>query len=82
MSRLGSRPNFVIGIDLGQRSARTVAYPLLKLCMEACMRAMDIMTPNVITVGPETLIHALARLLLQHGISGFPSSTSNSNWSA
>ena len=36
------------------------------------MRAMDIMTPNVITAGPETSVHALARLLLQHGISGVP----------
>jgi CBS domain-containing protein len=40
--------------------------------MEACMRAMDVMTPNVITVGPETSVQALAKLLLQHGISGVP----------
>lgn len=36
------------------------------------MRAMDIMTPNVITVDPDTSVHDLATHLLQHGISGVP----------
>ena len=36
------------------------------------MRAMDVMTTNVITVTPETTIEALAALLGQHGISGAP----------
>jgi CBS domain-containing protein len=36
------------------------------------MRAMDVMTGNVITVTPETSIQDLAKLLSQHGISGVP----------
>lgn len=36
------------------------------------MRAMDVMTGNVITVTPETSVQDLAKLLSQHGISGVP----------
>jgi CBS domain-containing protein len=36
------------------------------------MRAMDVMTPNVITVDPDTSVQALARLLCERGISGVP----------
>lgn len=36
------------------------------------MRAVDVMTTNVITVTPETSIHALAELLCAHGVSGVP----------
>ena len=36
------------------------------------MRAMDVMTANVITVSPETSVHELATLLGTHGISGVP----------
>ncbi len=34
------------------------------------MRAMDVMTGNVITVTPDTSVQDLAKLLSQHGISG------------
>ena len=36
------------------------------------MRAMDVMTANVITVGPDTSVQDLARLLSERGISGVP----------
>ena len=36
------------------------------------MRAMDVMTTNVITVGPDTTVQALATLLSERGISGVP----------
>jgi CBS domain-containing protein len=36
------------------------------------MRAMDVMTANVITVGPDTTVQALATLLSERGISGVP----------
>jgi CBS domain-containing protein len=36
------------------------------------MRAVDVMTPHVITVGPETPVQSLARLLCERGISGVP----------
>lgn len=36
------------------------------------MRAMDVMTTNVITVGPDTIVQALATLLSERGISGVP----------
>lgn len=36
------------------------------------MRARDIMTSPVITVGPETPVHEIATLLLKHRISGVP----------
>ncbi len=36
------------------------------------MRAMDVMTTNVITVTPDTSIHDLANLMGAHGISGVP----------
>ena len=36
------------------------------------MRAMDVMTPDVITVDPETSVQSLARLLCERGISGVP----------
>jgi CBS domain-containing protein len=36
------------------------------------MRAMDVMTTNVITVDPDTLVQALAMLLSERGISGVP----------
>ena len=36
------------------------------------MRAMDVMTPNVITVGPDTSVQRLAALLSERGISGAP----------
>lgn len=36
------------------------------------MRAIDVMTPNVITVDPETSVQALAALLSEKGISGAP----------
>jgi CBS domain-containing protein len=39
---------------------------------EHLMRAMDVMTGNVITVTPETPVQDLAKLLSQHGISGVP----------
>ena len=36
------------------------------------MRVKDVMTPNVITVGPDTTVQALATLLSERGISGAP----------
>lgn len=36
------------------------------------LKAKDIMTTNVITVGPETTIEELARILIEHKISGTP----------
>ena len=36
------------------------------------MRAMDMMTPNVITIDPDTSVQALAKLLSERGISGVP----------
>jgi CBS domain-containing protein len=36
------------------------------------MRAIDVMTTNVITVDPETSVQALATLLSERGISGVP----------
>jgi CBS domain-containing protein len=36
------------------------------------MRAMDVMTTNVITVDPDTSVQALAMLLSERGISGVP----------
>ena len=36
------------------------------------MRAIDVMTPNVVTVDPETSVQALAALLSEKGISGAP----------
>ena len=36
------------------------------------MRAVDVMTTNVITVSPETSVQALAALLSERGISGVP----------
>ena len=36
------------------------------------MRAAEIMTQPVITVRPETAVHDVARLLLDHGITGVP----------
>jgi CBS domain-containing protein len=36
------------------------------------MRAYEIMTPQVITVGPETAVSDAARLMLRHHISGLP----------
>jgi CBS-domain-containing membrane protein len=36
------------------------------------MKAMDVMTRQVISVGPETSILEVARLMLQHRISGLP----------
>ncbi|MBB3002209.1 CBS domain-containing protein [Paraburkholderia tropica] len=36
------------------------------------MRAMDVMTPNVVTVSPETSVRDAAKLLLERRISGAP----------
>jgi CBS domain-containing protein len=36
------------------------------------VRAMDVMTTEVITVDPDTSVQALARLLSERGISGAP----------
>ena len=36
------------------------------------MRAMDVMTTEVVTVDPETSVQALAALLSERGISGVP----------
>jgi len=36
------------------------------------MRAMDVMTPDVITVDPDTSVQAVAKLLSERGISGVP----------
>lgn len=36
------------------------------------MRAIDVMTINVITVGPDTSVQAVAKLLSEKGISGVP----------
>jgi CBS domain-containing protein len=36
------------------------------------MRAADVMTPNVVTVGPDTTVQQLAALLSERGISGAP----------
>ena len=41
------------------------------------MRAMDVMTSNVITVDPDTSVQALATLLAERGISGVPVVASN-----
>ena len=38
------------------------------------MRAMDVMTTNVITVGPDTSVQEVARILSERGISGVRSS--------
>jgi CBS domain len=46
------------------------------------MRAMDVMTTNVITVTPDTSVQALATLLSERGISGFLSSIRQIDWSA
>jgi len=39
---------------------------------DQAMRAMDVMTTNVITVSPDTSVQALATLLSERGISGVP----------
>jgi CBS domain-containing protein len=39
---------------------------------EAAMRVQDVMTKDVITVGPEVSVHKAARLMSDHGISGLP----------
>src|SRR6476619_640582 len=39
---------------------------------EQAMKASDVMTQQVISVGPETSILEVARLMLQHRISGLP----------
>ena len=36
------------------------------------MRAMDVMTTNVITVGPDTSVQEIAKVLSERGISGVP----------
>ena len=36
------------------------------------MRAMDVMTTEIISVGPDTSVQALAALLSERGISGVP----------
>ena len=36
------------------------------------MRAIDVMTPNVITVDPDTSVQSLAALLSERGVSGAP----------
>lgn len=36
------------------------------------MKVQDIMTRDVITVGPETPVHDAARLMVDHGVSGLP----------
>ena len=41
------------------------------------MRAMDVMTTDVITVDPDMMVQALARLLAERGISGAPVVDSN-----
>ena len=41
------------------------------------MRAMDVMTTDVITVDPDMTVQALARLLAERGISGAPVVDSN-----
>lgn len=43
------------------------------------MRAMDVMTTDVITVGPEMTVQAVANLLAERGISGAPVVASNGN---
>jgi CBS domain-containing protein len=44
------------------------------------MRAMDVMTPNVITIDPDTSVQALAKLLSERGISGVPVVVQKSGW--
>src|SRR5262245_66217164 len=36
------------------------------------MKAVDVMTPNVISVSPDTAVMQAVRLMLQHHISGLP----------
>lgn len=36
------------------------------------MKVKDIMTPDVITVGPDVPVHKAARLMVDHGVSGLP----------
>lgn len=36
------------------------------------MKAADIMTPNVLTAGPDTWVHDLARLMTEHRVSAIP----------
>ena len=36
------------------------------------MKAVDIMTPDPVTIGPETPVQQVAKLLLEHRISGMP----------
>jgi CBS domain-containing protein len=40
--------------------------------LEIMMRARDVMTTTVVSVTPETTVHELARLLMQHRISAAP----------
>ena len=44
------------------------------------MRAMDVMTTEVITVDPNTSVQALAKLLSERGISGVPVVDSNNRF--
>ena len=46
------------------------------------MRAMDVMTTDVITVDPDTTVQALATLLAERGISGAPVVDSSGRLSA
>jgi CBS domain-containing protein len=36
------------------------------------MRVQDVMTADVITVGPDVPVHKAARLMSDHGVSGLP----------
>lgn len=41
-------------------------------CWEAIVQARDIMSPNVITVSPNTPVRRIAELMVEHRISGTP----------
>jgi len=59
-------------IDLGQRSERDRRVFFGKPHGGVAMRAMDVMTANVITVDPGTSVQAVAKLLSEQAISGVP----------
>jgi CBS domain-containing protein len=46
------------------------------------MRAMDVMTPGVVTVHPDMSVQAVAKLLSERGSAGSPLSMSLIGWSA
>src|SRR5262245_33700252 len=52
--------------------AKPARLPGQYVAREGCMRAMDVMTTNVIIIDPDSSVQALATLLSERGISGVP----------